>query len=80
MKIKTDSERKEIINAINVMLNQAYDSTLDEILMILKKNEDEENESDIKAYDKGKEDIQKNGTLSWEEVKQDIQEMKKDVA
>lgn len=62
------------------MLNQAYDSTLDEILMILKKNEDEENESDIKAYDKGKEDIQKNGTLSWEEVKQDIQEMKKDVA
>jgi len=80
LKIKTDSERKEIINAINVMLNQAYDSTLDEILMILKKNEDEENESDIKAYDKGKEDIQKNGTLSWEEVKQDIQEMKKDVA
>ena len=62
------------------MLNQAYDSTLDEILMILKKNEEEEYESDIKAYDKGKEDIQKNGTLSWEEVKQDIQEMKKDVA
>lgn len=57
--MKTDSERKEIIDAINVMLNQAYDSTLDEVFTLLKKIEDEEDESDIKAYDEGQKDIKK---------------------
>lgn len=78
--MKTDSERKEIINAINVLLNQAYDSTLDEIFELLQKIEDEEDENDLKAYDEAKEDMQKNGTVSWEEVKQEIQDMKRDVA
>lgn len=78
--MKTERERKEIIDAINVLLNQAYDSTLDEILLLLKNIENEENENDLKAYDEGKEDIRINGTLSWEEIKKEMQEMKKDVA
>ena len=78
--MKTERERKEIIDSINVMLSQAYDSTLDEVFEFLQKIEDAEDENDLKAYDEGKEDIQKNGTVSWEEVKQEIQELKKDVA
>ncbi len=78
--MKTDSERKQIIDAIKVLLNQAYDSTLDEILTFLKKNEDEEDEDDLNAYDEAKEDIGKNGTVSWEEVKKELSEIKKDVA
>ncbi|MEO0841898.1 MAG: hypothetical protein AAF063_23720 [Cyanobacteria bacterium J06643_5] len=78
--MKTDSERKEIINAINVMLNQAYDSTLDKIFELLRKIEDEEDENDLKVYDEAKKNIQKNGTVSWEEVKQEIQDIKRDVA
>ena len=62
------------------MLNQAYDSTLDEVFDLLNKIETEEDENDLKAYDEGKEDIRKNGTVSWEEVKQEMQEIKKDVA
>ena len=77
--MKSECERKEIIDAINVMLNQAYDSTLDEIFELLQKIEDEEDENDLKAYDEAKKNIQ-NGTVSWEAVKQEIQEMKKDVS
>lgn len=57
--MKTDSERKEIIDAINVLLNQAYDSTLDEIFELLQKIEAEEDENDLKAYDEAKKNIQK---------------------
>ena len=78
--MKTERERKEIIDAINVMLNQAYDSTLDEIIELLQKIEVREDENDLKAYDEAKKNIQKNGTVSWEEVKQQIQEIKQDVA
>ncbi|MGF1676616.1 MAG: hypothetical protein ACFCUV_23505 [Rivularia sp. (in: cyanobacteria)] len=78
--MKTEQERKEIIDNINVLLNQAYDSTLDEIFALLQRIEDEEDENDLKAYHEGKEDIQKNGTVSWEEIKNEMQEIKKDVA
>ncbi|BAY21086.1 hypothetical protein NIES2100_08310 [Calothrix sp. NIES-2100] len=78
--MKTERERQEIIDAINVLLNQAYDSTLDEIHALLKRIEEEEEEADLKAYDEGMEDIRINGTVSWEEVKKEMQEIKKDVA
>ncbi|MGB3656147.1 MAG: hypothetical protein WBA41_33720 [Rivularia sp. (in: cyanobacteria)] len=55
--MKTNSERKQIIGAINVLLNQAYDSTLDEIFTLLQKIEDEEDADDLKAYDRAKEEI-----------------------
>ncbi len=78
--MKTERERKELIDTINVLLNQAYDSTLDEICALLQKIEDEEDENDLKAYDEGKEDIGQNGTVPWEEVKKGMQEIKQDVA
>ncbi len=70
--MKTEREREEIIKAINVLLSQAYDSTLDEMLALLQRIEEEEEEEDLKAYDEGKKDIQINGTLPWEEVKKEI--------
>jgi hypothetical protein len=74
--MKTEQDREEIIKAINVLLNQAYDSTLDEIFALLKRIDEEEEEDDLKAYDDAKKDIQINGTILWEEVKK---EMKKEV-
>lgn len=72
LNMKTEIEREKIIKAINVLLNQAYDSTLDEILALLERIEEAEEEEDLKAYDEGKEDIRVNGTVSWEEVKKEI--------
>ncbi|NEU75139.1 hypothetical protein PI95_021905 [Hassallia byssoidea VB512170] len=74
--MKTEQDREEIIKAINVLLNQAYDSTLDEIFALLKRIDEEEEQDDLKAYDEAKEDIRINGTMSWEEVKK---ELKKEV-
>ncbi len=79
--MKTDQERKEIINAINVLLNQAYDSTLDEIHALLKRIEEEEDENDLRAYHAAKSDIENNITIAWEDIKKEIaSERKKNVA
>ncbi|MBD2604383.1 hypothetical protein H6G81_07515 [Scytonema hofmannii FACHB-248] len=75
--MKTEHQREEIIKAINVLLNQAYDSTLDEIYALLKKIDDEEDEEDLKAIKEAREDIRMNGTVPWKEIQN---EMKKDVA
>ncbi|BAZ15902.1 hypothetical protein NIES4071_77750 [Calothrix sp. NIES-4071] len=74
--MKNERERKQLIQDINILLNQAYDSILDDIYALLKRIDDEEEEDDLRAYDEGKEDIRLNGTVSWEEVKK---EMKKEV-
>lgn len=79
--MKTEREREEIIKVINVLLNQAYDSTLDEILALLQKIEDEEDEEDLKAIKEAREDIRLHGTIPWEEIKKEIaEERKQDVA
>lgn len=79
--MKTEHERQEIINAINVLLHQAYDSTLDEIYALLQKIEDEEDENDLKAYRAAKSDVENNITIAWEDIKKEIaNEKKKDVA
>jgi hypothetical protein len=62
--MKTDQQRKEIIEAINVLLNQAYDSTLDEILAHLKRIDDIEDEEDLQAIKEAREDRRINGTVS----------------
>jgi hypothetical protein len=67
--MKTDRERKEIIEAINVLLHQAYDSTLDEILALLRKIDEEEDKEDLKDIQEAREDIRINGTVSWEEYR-----------
>jgi hypothetical protein len=79
--MKTEREREQLINAINVLLNQAYDSTLDEIYARLQKIEDEEDENDLKAYSAAKSDVENNITIAWEDIKKEIaNERKKDVA
>ena len=67
--MKSEQERKETIKAINVLLNQAYDSTLDEILAHLKRIDDIEDEEDLKAVIEAREDRRINGTVTWEEYK-----------
>ncbi len=47
--MKTEREREEIIKAINVLLNQAYDTDLDNILAFLQHIENLEAVADIKA-------------------------------
>ena len=79
--MKTEQEREELIKAINVLLNQAYDSTLDEIYALLQKIEDEESEEDLKAYEQAKKDAEFDGSVSWSEAKKELQtEVKKEVA
>lgn len=79
--MKTEQERTQLLKDINVLLNQAYDSTLDEIYTLLKRIDDEEEEEDIKAFREGIEDARINGTVSWEEIKNEIaNERKKNVA
>lgn len=75
--MKTDREREELIKDITVLLYQAYDSTLEEIYTLLKTIDDQEDEEDLKAIQEARENIRINGTVSWEEIKN---EMKKDVA
>ncbi|QLE57293.1 hypothetical protein [Nostoc sp. TCL26-01] len=79
--MKTEHEREQLINAINVLLHQSYDSTLDEIYALLKKIEDEEDENDLIAYHAAKSDIENNSLIAWEDMKKEItNERKKDVA
>ncbi|KYC40796.1 hypothetical protein WA1_24540 [Scytonema hofmannii PCC 7110] len=75
--MKTKRDREEIIKDINVLLHSAYDSTLDEILALLKKIDDEEDEEDIRDARAELEDLKMNGGIPWAEIKRDL---KKDVA
>ena len=75
--MKTEREREELIHDINLLLHQAYDSTLDEIYAELKRIDDIEDEEDLIAVKEAREDIGLDGTVTWEEVKNEI---KTDVA
>ena len=75
--MKTEREREELIHNINLLLHQAYDSTLDEIYAELKRIDDMEDEEDLIAVKEAREDIGLDGTVTWEEVKNEI---KTDVA
>ncbi|MDF5711276.1 MAG: hypothetical protein PUP90_27290 [Nostoc sp. S4] len=78
--MKTEQDREQLIKDINLLLYQAYDSTLDEIYALLKKIEEEEEEEDLKAYEKAKQDAEINGSVSWEEAKKELKvETKKEV-
>jgi phytoene/squalene synthetase len=77
----TADEREQLIKDINVLLHQAYDSTLDEIYALLKRIDDVEDEQDLKAIKEAREDIRINGTVSWDEIQNEIRnEINKDVA
>ncbi|MBD2498851.1 hypothetical protein [Nostoc sp. FACHB-280] len=70
--MKTEQEREQLIKAINVLLHQAYDSTLDEIYALLQKIEDEAEENDLQAYYAAKSNVENNTLIAWEEIKQEI--------
>lgn len=74
--METTTTKQTLLKAIYAELETAYDDTLQEILelLLIRKQEDEEDERD---FEEGLEDIAKNGTISWEEIKQNL---KKDVA
>jgi hypothetical protein len=77
----TADEREQLITDINLLLHQAYDSTLDEIHALLKRIDDIEDEEDLKAIKDAREDIRINGTVSWDEIQNEIRnEINKDVA
>ncbi|MBW4635956.1 MAG: hypothetical protein KME30_29965 [Iphinoe sp. HA4291-MV1] len=75
--MKTEQQRQETIQAINELLNQAYDSTLDEILTLLERIETEEDENDLKAYHTAKNDPENQITIPWEDIKKEIANEKK---
>ncbi len=77
----TAHEREQLIKDINVLLHQAYDSTLNQIHAFLKSIDDVEDEEDLKAIKEAREDIRINGTVSWDEIQNEIRnEINKDVA
>ena len=79
--MKSEQEREQLIKEINVLLNQAYDSTLDEIYALLKTIEEEEEEEDLKAYEKTKKEANIDNSVSWEEAKKELKTgIKKEVA
>lgn len=75
--MKTEREREQLIQDINLLLHQAYDSTLDEIYAKLKQIDEVEDEEDLIAVKEAREDIRTNGTVTWEEIQNEI---KQDVA
>ncbi|MEH1854150.1 MAG: hypothetical protein V7L11_21290 [Nostoc sp.] len=79
--MKSAHEREQLIKDINVLLTQAYDSTLDEIHALLKRIDDVDDEEDLKAIKEAREDIRINGTVSWDEIQNEIRnDISKDVA
>jgi phytoene/squalene synthetase len=74
--MKTEQDRQQLIKEINVLLHQAYDSTLDEIYALLKRIDDIEDEEDLLAIEEAREDIRINGTVSWEEIEEDTRTLR----
>ncbi|MEL6442552.1 MAG: hypothetical protein AAFQ80_25335 [Cyanobacteria bacterium J06621_8] len=75
--MKTEREREAIIRDINLLLHQAYNDTLDEVYAQLKQIDELEDEEDMIAVKEAREDIQRNGTVTWSEVQNEI---KQDIA
>ncbi len=66
--MKTEREREQLIQNINLLLHQAYDITLDQIYAKLKQIDEAEDEEDLVAAKEAREDIRNNDTITWEEV------------
>lgn len=69
--METTTRRQQLLQAINERLEQAYEDTLEDVIELLdiRKVEDKE---DIQAMQEGREDIKKNGSISWEQVKHEL--------
>lgn len=64
--METTFDRQELIRLIHAHLDIVPDNILEEVLEFL------EDEKDLRDYELAKEDIRKNGTVSWEEYKREI--------
>jgi hypothetical protein len=69
--METTTRKQALIQAIYERLEQAYEDTLEDVIELLdiRKAEDKE---DIKSLYEGREDIKKNGTIPWEQVKREL--------
>ncbi|MCC5640766.1 hypothetical protein LC593_34055 [Nostoc sp. CHAB 5844] len=69
--METTTKRQALLQAIYERLEQAYEDTLEDVIELLdiRKAEDQE---DIKALHEGREDIEKNGSIPWEQVKREL--------
>ncbi|WP_414528502.1 hypothetical protein [Nodularia chucula] len=71
--MKTENEREQLIKEINILLNQTYDCTLDEIYALLQTIEEQEEEEDLKVYEKAKKEAKFDNSVLWEEAKKELE-------
>ena len=69
--MESTTRRQALLKVIHERLEEAYDDTLEDVIELLdiRKQEDLE---DIKAVQEGREDIKINGSISWQQVKQEL--------
>ncbi|MEM6404402.1 MAG: hypothetical protein AAF757_29955 [Cyanobacteria bacterium P01_D01_bin.116] len=69
--MESTTRRQALLKVIHERLEEAYDDTLEDVIELLdiRKKEDLE---DIKAVQEGREDIKINGSISWQQVKQEL--------
>ena len=69
--MESTTRRQALLKAIHERLEEAYEDTLEDVMELLdiRKKEDLE---DIKAVQEGREDIKINGSISWQQVKQEL--------
>ena len=69
--MESTTRRQALLKAIHERLEEAYEDTLEDVIELLdiRKKEDLE---DIKAVQEGREDIKINGSISWQQVKQEL--------
>ncbi len=65
------TKRQALLKAIHERLKESYEDTLEDVLELLDTRASEDIE-DIKAMRESREDIKRNGSVSWEQVKQEI--------
>lgn len=69
--METTTKRQELLKIVYEKLEQAYEDTLEDVIELLNIREAED-EEDIKALREGREDINKNGTIPWAQVKREL--------
>ena len=69
--METINKKQALLKAINERLEQAYEDTLEDVLELLNVRQSQ-NQEDIKDALAELENVKTNGTVSWEQFKQDL--------
>ncbi|MEA5526077.1 hypothetical protein [Nodularia spumigena] len=69
--MKATTKKQALLKAISERLEQAYEGTLEEVLELLDIRE-REDEEDIRDAVAELEDAKVNGTVTWEQYKQEL--------